>query len=139
MDNIIAKNLLENNVCSKCKFYNSQNSTCYRFESTEIEKSEDVEVFLNGNLQMENIGYTILNNKIEMLQHLFDYQVTMPTGYNDHNYVPQTNVNTVQIISRKIVDGKIVKTKKILKNKSIPESHTCEGFMDMNKVITNGS
>lgn len=127
---IIAKNLLENKICSSCKFYNNANR-CYRIEPIEID-SDDIEVYVNGLIQQENVTYLIQNNKVILLQHVIQPDVSTSQGI--------MNGDDILITTREIKDGKIIKKKYTpKKDREIPHEQTCEGFLDINKFIYNRS
>jgi hypothetical protein len=125
---VIAKNLLENKICSTCKFYSSTNR-CYRIEPIEIEaEADDVEVYVNGLIQQENVAYLIQDNKVILLQHVIQPDVAVGQGI--------INNDTILITTREIKDGKIIKKKYTpKKDRELPHEQTCEGFLDLNKPI----
>ena len=69
------KNLLENKLCSRCKFYNN-GGMCYRLEPLKLESCDDIEVYVNGIFQEENISYIIKDMTFFILQHIIDSNPT---------------------------------------------------------------
>lgn len=133
---VIAKNLLENKLCSGCKFYDQNTQKCQRFEPLELSSTDDVEVYLNGMLVEENEIYVITNNMLYVLQHQFDAQMMAQpmTGYNNTGLNP---ADRIIVIVRTIEKDRIKKeTYRLNAGKDIPHEQTCEGFLS-NKNDTN--
>jgi hypothetical protein len=138
---IIAKNLLENKVCTGCKFYNPDSHKCNKFRPVTLSSVDDVEVYLNGYMLDENSGYVIKDKTVHILQHSFDGNIINQTnGYNQFGMNLPEPSDKVKVVSRTIKDEKINKESHVLKvGTDLPQEETCIDFLDTNKVINHRS
>ena len=134
---VIAKNLLENKICTGCKYYSPIKKKCQKFKSITLQSTDDIEVYVNGMIVEQNEAYVIKDKIIFILQHNFDQNIlnNPMNGYNIMGGI-LTTYDKVVIKERMIEDGKIKKiTHNLSLGEDIPHEQTCENFLDMTKNI----